>query len=309
MNKKILPAYPGFTRRAVTFTIDDGNIKWDEKFISILRPHGIRGTFNLCSARMDREDGFYREFYRGYGIANHTENHPFAIADNDNSTYKPEYPADQGPDEKLFYLSHSGEGYYMKHLERGWREWADDERYFLNVTNCQKRLERIFGAEIATGFVWPYCEQNNRAVKEFLHSSGFKSIRKTGDVLDTTDFALPADRMAWSYNCHNTNLLEVMEKYESAPDNGTLRFFAFGVHSWDFERDGDWDTLATFAEKYGNCPSDYWYATVDEIFAYSDAIESLVISDTLIENQSAITLYVELDGARLTLPPMSITEI
>ena len=61
MKKKLIPAYPGFTRRAITFTIDDGIIKWDEKFISICRPYGIRGTFNLCSARMDREDGFYRE--------------------------------------------------------------------------------------------------------------------------------------------------------------------------------------------------------------------------------------------------------
>ena len=197
----------------------------------------------------------------------------------------------------------------MKHLERGWREWADDERYFLNVTNCQKRLERIFGSEIANGFVWPYCEQDNRAVKEFLHSSGFKSIRKTGDVLDTTDFALPADRMAWSYNCHNTNLLEVMEKYELSPDNGTLRFFAFGVHSWDFERDGDWGTLEAFAKKYGNRPNDYWYATVEEIFAYADAIDGLILTDGTLENPTDLTLYVELDGNRLTLPPKSTTKI
>lgn len=300
--KKLLPTYPGFTRRALTFTIDDANIKYDEMFINILRPYGIRGTFNLCTDRMDREDGFYREFYRGFGIANHTDRHPYAIADGDESVFVDEYPADQPVDANRFYLSKRGEGYYMKHTERGWREWADDKRYIECINDCQKRIERIFGREMATGFVWPYCEQNNAKIKAFIDDSGFKSVRKTGDVLDKTNFALPENRMAWSYNAHNTNLMEIMEKYEAAPDNGTLRFFAFGVHSWDFERDGDWEKLSTFAKTYGNRPNDYWYATVDEIFAYADAVDCLTVTDTAIENPTDLMVYAELDGEKITIP-------
>ena len=41
--------FPGWVRKSVSFTIDDGNIPMDEKFLSIVRPAGILGTFNLCT--------------------------------------------------------------------------------------------------------------------------------------------------------------------------------------------------------------------------------------------------------------------
>lgn len=301
--RNVLPAYPGFTRRALTFTIDDGNIKYDEKFINILRPHGIRGTFNLCSHTMDREDGFYREFYRGFGIANHTEYHPYAMEDGIEYVVVDEPPTDQPPDEAKIYPSVRGEGFYMKHYPHGWRELADNARYKKTVTDCQMRLERVFGEGNVVGFVWPYHEPKNAEIQSFVSKLGFTSVRKTGDTLDKTDFAIPEDRMAWSYNAHDTNLFEVMEKYVTAPDNGSLRFFAFGVHSYDFERNGTWDVLTAFAERYGDRPSDFWYAPVDEIFAYADAMERLRVTDTEIVNPTEITLYVELDGEQITVPP------
>ena len=39
--------FPGWVRKSVTFTIDDGNIKMDKKFLDIVKPAGILGTFNL----------------------------------------------------------------------------------------------------------------------------------------------------------------------------------------------------------------------------------------------------------------------
>ena len=68
-------------------------------------------------------------------------------------------------------------------------------------------------------------------------------------------------------------------------------------------------TYATFAEKYGDRPSDYWYATVDEIFAYADAMAELTVTATEVKNPTAIPLYVELDGKRLTIPPHSSVEL
>lgn len=67
--------FPRWTRRSLTFTIDDGNVAMDQKFLSILRPHGILGTFNLCSHMLSALDADgYREFYHGYEIANHCKN-------------------------------------------------------------------------------------------------------------------------------------------------------------------------------------------------------------------------------------------
>ena len=52
--------FPGFTRKSLTFTIDDGNITNDTKFLSIVRPAGILGTFNLCEPKWLTPDE-YRE--------------------------------------------------------------------------------------------------------------------------------------------------------------------------------------------------------------------------------------------------------
>ena len=48
-NSKIGIYYPGFTRKAITFSIDDGDIPNDVKFLEIVRPAGILGTFNISS--------------------------------------------------------------------------------------------------------------------------------------------------------------------------------------------------------------------------------------------------------------------
>lgn len=309
MKPSLYPTYPGFTRRAITFTIDDGIIKYDEKFISILCPHGFKGTFNLCSHFMDREDAFYRNFYSGFGIANHTHFHPFAMDDDVQYITVDEPLADQHPADDLIYPVSDRDGFYNKRYPNGWREIADNKTYINCIITCQERLERVFGKDVVKGFVWPYCEQNNSEIKRFLSEFGFTSVRRTGDTLDVTGFALPADKMSWSYNCHDVNLLEIMEKYERCEDDGTLKFFAFGVHSVDFERSGKWGDLHTFAEKYGDRPNDFWYATVDEIFDYAAATERLLLTDTTIENPTELTIYVQLNGENLILPPKTSLNI
>ena len=305
MTHKITPAYPSFTRRAITFTIDDGNIKYDSKFIEILRPHGIRGTFNLCPHSMDREDGFYREFYAGFGIANHTYRHPYAMEDSITYITVNEPRGDQPPATDLIYPHPTDRGFYWKHYPHGWRELADTETYLDCITRAQARLARIFGDGAVRGFVWPYSEQNNAEIKAHLHAN-FTSVRKTGDLLDTTGFSIPTDKMAWSYHCRETNLLDVMAKFAAYPDDGTLKFCAIGVHSVDFERAGKWDDLASFAATYGDRPHDFWYAPVDDIFDYATAMDRLRVTDTAVENPTDLTLYVELDGTRLTLPAHTV---
>ena len=102
------------------------------------------------------------------------------------------------------------------------------------------------------------------------------------------------------------NLLEVMREYDAYPDDGELKFFAFGVHSIDFERDGKWDDLQTFANEYGNRPNDFWYATVGEIFDYSAAVKKLKITDDGIYNPTDITIYVKVDGEGKVVSPLGV---
>ena len=99
-----------------------------------------------------------------------------------------------------------------------------------------------------------------------------------------------------------------MEKYESYPDDGSLKFFALGVHSWDFERDSRWDALTEFAEKYGDRPNDFWYATVGEIFDYEDAARQLVISADGVYNPSSLPIYINIEGRREIVSPLGVVK-
>jgi hypothetical protein len=112
--------------------------------------------------------------------------------------------------------------------------------------------------------------------------------------------------MAWTYNATDGNLLELAEIYENYPDDGELKFFCFGLHSVDYERAAKWGDLALFAKKYGNRPEDFYYASVDDIFDYEDAVAALEINEDFVYNPSDITLYIKVDGQRITLMPKSV---
>lgn len=305
-NKKIIPRYPNFAPKAITFTIDDGNVDSDKIMLDILRPVGIKGTFNLTlPAFLSPEE--YRELYQGYEIANHVAYHPFALDDSIEYSYVDVAPDSAEPSEEILYPVR--EGFYKKMLPRGWREVADTPTYIRCIDECRERLEEIFGEGSVGSFVWPYCEQNNREIKAHIAAEGYYAARKTGSVRDTTDFALPEDKMAWSYNIDDRGLLELMELYDACEDNGSLRFFAFGVHSIDFVEHGTVPDLRLFAEKYGNRSDEYFYATVGEIFSYADAMERLYTEGDTVYNPTDTTLYFEYDGGRYILEGGSHTEL
>ena len=303
MTKIDVNFYPGWTRKSVTFTIDDGNIPMDRKFISIVAPGGIKGTFNLNSNKTnDMTPEEYREFYKGYEIANHCKYHPFAIPD-DNKLPFSDKPFDRETSEAGMLHPAERKGCYYRMQPNGWRMVADTETYIKYADEGRAELEAIFGKGNVESFVWPYCEQNNKVLLDYLKNAGYYGMRKTGSTHDRTGFALPADRMSWSYNANHRELLRIMDLYEAYPDDGELKFFAFGVHSVDWDRDGNWNELEEFAEKYGSRPGDYWYATVREIFEYEDAVKALVITENSVFNPTSVTVYAKINGENTTIAP------
>ncbi|MBQ9806560.1 MAG: hypothetical protein IJW49_08665 [Clostridia bacterium] len=286
--------FPGWVRKSITFTIDDGNVKLDRKFLDITEPAGLKGTFNLNTPlkRLDAEG--YRDFYRGYEITNHCRFHPKAMTPELQQREVKEEPFDKETADPSFAYKIE-DGIYRIYIKY-WDHVAEDEKYIDCVLEATKELEEVFGKGAIRDYVWPYCEQPNVNVVNKVKSMGFRSIRKTGCVKDSTGFSLPLDRMAWSYNANNTNLRELSKAYDAYPDDGTLKFFCFGVHSHDFENANCWDVLEDFCRDMGNRPNDFWYASVGEIFDYEDAVKALVITENEIKNDSPIDLYVKIDG-------------
>ena len=80
MKKIDLNFFPGYTRKAISYTIDDGNVPLDIKFLNVVKPHGFKGTFNLSNAsRPGYTPEDYRRIYDGCGIQQIIPELPLAI--------------------------------------------------------------------------------------------------------------------------------------------------------------------------------------------------------------------------------------
>lgn len=292
--------YPNYSKKALTFTLDDGNVRADAPMIEQLRAAGMRGSFNLChTASLTPEE--YRELYSGFEICNHVKCHPFVFADGvqyevknqplDNDTADPDciYRDETSPD--LFYI----------HRPRGWRRICDVNTYIKLIEECNDELKAVFGGEIR-GFVYPFREQECERLKEYLYSH-FKFVRKTGCTGENGGFEVPRNRHPWSYNADAGSLLLLAESFRNYEDDGELKCFIWGVHSADYEKENTKTIMPEFLEKYGNCPDEFWYTTVGELFDYVDAADSLVLTDTALHNPSPFTLYYKVDGERCTILP------
>lgn len=289
--------FPGWVRKSITFTIDDGNLLLDRKLISYVKPAGIKGTFNLITP-LDPDFGpdGYRQQYEGYEIANHSRYHTYPLFDDVTYTVSEEPFDRETADPRLLYKTDE-EGVYHMHTY-AWNRASRDDLYMEYVDNCTQELESVFGMDSIRGYVWPYGAQNNKHVFEQLKARGFQSIRAAGCVKDTTGFSLPADRFAWSYNADDSCLNDIARLYEALPDDGQLRFFCFGVHAHDFENHCTWGELEMFCKTMGSRPDTYWYAMNHEIFDYEDALKHLRISGSTVTNPSAVDLYIKADGQK-----------
>lgn len=318
MKKIDLNYYPGWTRKAISFTIDDGWLDMDTKFISIVKPCGIKGTFNISSHNVIKyeDNDLIRATYRGFEISNHVKRHPRAFDDSVKVTLSDEFFNASEADKKLCYREKGcPDGVYLKYSEKydRWDRVCTAEGYITLTELCKTELEEIFGEGSVRGFVWPFCRQNNSETIEYLKKNyyGLRDAGKEEPMKDKT-FSLPLDRSNWQYNARHSNLLVRAAEYESLEDDGALKWFCFGVHSVDFERAenaGKWEDLEEFAAKYGNRPENYWYATNAEVFDYEDAVKAVIIGDDHIKNPTEITLHITVDGKRITLAPKSEVKI
>ena len=295
--------YPGFVRKAVTFTIDDGDMTNDPIFLDIVKPAGIKGTFNVTVVK----DGMY-ELYEGYEVANHHVLHTTGMKSTfDYSQYEfvDEYLPSNADPNKIYLKSQTVdgkrvEGLYYVHYSiygstAGWHPLASDETYIEYLEWTTGNIEGTFGAGSCVGFAYPHGSVPEN-VKEYIKNEGYLYARKTGNLKGTTGFALPADRYAWTYNADVNCLLSVMQEYDALRDDGELKFFAFGVHAKDFV--GKWSVLEEFAELYGNRYDEFYYASNRDIFEYEDAVKSIIITDEKIVNPSNKDVFVTINGRK-----------
>ena len=293
--------FPGWVRKSVTFTIDDGNLEMDRKFLDIVKPAGLLGTFNLGAhnlGKMSPEE--YRAFYRGYGIADHCKYHPIAFEEGGEYKISDEPFDEATADPAYLYSYHGIPGIYYTKLSYGWGRRADTEAYLRAAREGFLELREVFGERV-TSFVWPFHQMRNEELVEGIRSAGYTSVRQSVSAEGEDGFPVPEERFGWGWTARHSNMLTIGKRYEEYPDDGELKFFALGIHSMDFERAGNWDELREFARMFGNKPEKYYSESVENIFLYADATKKIEITDEYIYNPTEIDLYIKVDGERVTL--------
>ncbi len=263
--------YPGFRRKALTLSYDDGVI-FDKRLIEIMDKHGLKGTFNINSGLFAKNEGEWR------------------------MTEKTAY--------ELYASSpHEVAVHGVKHLSVGEVPLATGT---MDIVNDRLNLEKLFGKQIrgmayANGSVGDNAEQ-------ILTCAGIRYSRTTRA---TEKFDIPSNWLRLDPTCHHNHprLMEMAKEFvefkqrDYTPARRCLLFYLWG-HSYEFNNNNNWEVIEEFAEFMGG-RDDVWYATNMEIYTYVKAFESLewFMDMSGVYNPSAIPVCVEYKNIQCVVNP------
>ncbi len=264
MNKVML--FPENKKKALTLSYDDG-VDDDIRLIEIMRANGLKGTFNINTERFSAEgtvfpsDAYHRRM---------TEKQAYKLY------------TDNGMEVAVHTCTHP-------HLEN-----LPSNEVTYEVLQDRANIERATG-RLCRGMAYPYGTTSD-AVVEVLKTCGILYSRTTQA---TRNFNIPENWLRLPATCHHADpeLMSLAEKFvEAKPTHNTQLFYLWG-HSYEFERDNNWEIIERFAEYIGN-RDDIWYATNTEIFEYIEAYKQLRTScdGHIIYNPTVTELYFAVDG-------------
>ncbi len=276
MNYRFL-RYPEGKTKAVTFSYDDG-ARADLQLLEILDRYGMKCTFNLNSQNVRAERGITQEEIQIRIL-------------------------DKGHEVAVHGASHKANG-QLRPLD-GINE----------VLECRKGLEELFG-RIIRGMAYPDSGINRfgqgasyENIKHYLTDLEIVYARTLGQ--DNDKFELPTDWHAWMPTAHHDNpaIFEYIQKFcDTKVDQLYIAnryprlFYAWG-HSFEFDRNNNWNRLEHICEALGQ-KEDTWYATNMEIYEYVKAYDALVFSadNTMVYNPTLKTVWFDMGGLHEVKP-------
>ena len=270
---KIFMRFPGGKVKALTLSYDDG-VEQDIRLIDIMKEHGLKGTFNINSGLYAPEGTVYPE-----GKIHRRMTREAAL-----ELYK-----DSGMEVAVHGLTHP-------FLEQLPINLCTQE-----VLQDRINLERDFGG-LVRGMAYPYGTTSDDVVAS-LKQCGIVYSRTT---VSTEKFSIPTDWLRLPATCHHNNprLMELAENFVTNEKNqGPLLFYLWG-HSYEFEKNDNWNVIEEFAEYMGG-REDIWYATNIEIYDYIAAYNQLLFSmdGKTVYNPSCVKLYFEMNGKLFCAKP------
>jgi len=254
--------FPGGKGKAITLSYDDG-VEQDIQLIRLMERYGFKGTFNLNSGRFAPEDKVYEagRILRRLSLSKIKE-----VFSSEN-------------------VEVACHGFNHLRLERLQGADAINE-----VIQDRIALESIFGRMIP-GMAYAYGTYNDQSV-EVLKYAG---IRYARTVESTEKFEIPSDWLRMPATCHHKNprLMELAEKFRDMEITAYPKLFYLWGHSYEFERDDNWNVIELFFGKMQNLP-DVWYATNIEICDYVHSFERLefAMDNRFVHNPTATEIWI-----------------
>lgn len=252
--------FPGGKDKAMTLSYDDG-VQTDKELIRIMNAHGLKGTFNINSGMYAPEgtsypkDVYHRRMSRNEAIALYLNS---------------------GMEVAVHSLTHP----FLEQLAPG--------ACCYEVMADRKNLEDDFGT-IVRGMAYPYGSYNDEVLK-CLRQCDIAYARTT---VSTHNFQVPKNWLEMPATCHHNDpmLMELTERFLTEKVTRQPWLFYLWGHSYEFERDDNWNLIEEFAESVGN-RKDVWYATNIEICDYVQAYQKLRSSadGKRLHNPTALTL-------------------
>ena len=276
--------FPDGKLKALTLSYDDG-VRSDIRLAEICSSHGVKCTFNINSERMYRNEG--------------------------NELNAEELKT------QILAKGHEIAVHGARHMAPG---IALPVQGIADVLNCRLALEKELGMMIR-GMAYPdsgvtkmHNGNNYDDVKSHLKALGIAYSRTLAG--DNNSFLLPTDWYAWMPTLHhaNPNLEKWTDEFLAIHED-TIRwagkyprlFYVWG-HSYEFDRNDNWDLIEGFLEKVSN-QEDIWYATNMEICEYVNAYNSLVTSadGNTLYNPTLKEIWFWADGIYSIKPGQTLT--
>ena len=272
------PRFPEGKFKALTLSYDDG-VQADIRLAELTHKHGIKCTFNVNGSSM----------CGGMRIS--------------TDTIK----------EKVVPYGHEIAVHGANHIAPG---VAAPGLIIKDMLMCRLELEEAFGT-IIRGMAYPdsgirRMENGNsyENIRQYLSDIGIVYGRSAGG--DNDCFMLPNDFLNWMPTAHhkNSHLDEYADKFLATTEEGLYgshrfpRLFYLWGHSYEFDRDDNWEIIERFCEKMGG-HDDIWYATNIEIYEYIEAYRRLVPSadHTKYYNPTNTTVWINVDGNTKKIEP------
>jgi hypothetical protein len=280
-NVRIEMLFPEGKSKAIILSFDDGTIS-DRRLVQLMNEYALKGTFHLNSNKLDTKGYLTKEeiksLFLGHEVSVHSVNHPGLSGMS-----------------KIDIIN--------------------------EVIEDRKELEKLTGNTVR-GMAYPFGSYDNLVV-ETISDLGVEYART---VADTYNFSIPKNFLMWHPSIHQFGKA-FFKPNDEANNKKELNIFYIFVsdflkadsivlldvwgHSWENNGDGNrWVEMEKFFKLISR-NNDIFYTTQIYLVDYINAYKNLKFSvdKTMIENHSAIDVYIKLESKSYKIPAGSTIKI